>query len=282
MAKRLSKEEAIVKVLDKVNLLKNPESADIEKYMNGYAALRCLEGQEREDAYDDIVFALFGDRLQPKTAAEQAEKEWTEAVDQDDMDRATFYMVATHPGLQLVPMEPAQVPAVVEDTAIEVVEPVAEAKETVTVTATEAPKRATINKEAVLGVLRAIWAALPVIGATVVSIIKSLIAILAWVADKMISVYYAVTTYIPIWGRSIALHIAWFVQDSIPAVIRTGKAAWAGLRAFGGIAFEAGLMVAGWIATCIVVAVSVATKAAKVAVEGWNLREEIISESKAA
>ena len=216
------------------------------------------------------------------TAAEQAEEEWTEAVDQDDMDRATFAMVATHPGLQLVPMEPAQVPAVVEETTaiVEVVEPVAEAEETVT--ATEAPKRATINKEAVLGVLRAIGAALPVIGAVAVSIFKTLVTVLAWVADKLISVYYLATTYIPIWGRSIALHAAWFVQDSIPTVIRTGKAAWAGLRAFGGIALEAGLMVAGWIAACIVVAVSVATKAAKMAVEGWELREEIISESKAA
>lgn len=72
MAKRLSKEEAIVRVIGKVNLLKDAESADIEKYMNGYAALRDLEGQEREAAYNDIVFALFGTKLEDE--AEEAEE----------------------------------------------------------------------------------------------------------------------------------------------------------------------------------------------------------------
>ena len=61
MAKRLSVEEATRKVIDNINLLKDAEGVDIEKHMNRYASLRALEGEEREEAYKEISFALFGD-----------------------------------------------------------------------------------------------------------------------------------------------------------------------------------------------------------------------------
>jgi len=73
MAKRLSKEEAINRVIDKINLLKDAESADIEMYMNRYVILRDLEGQAREDAYQDIAFALFGDYRKDSTGVTETE-----------------------------------------------------------------------------------------------------------------------------------------------------------------------------------------------------------------
>ena len=73
MARKLTVEEATRKVIDKINLLKDPASADVEKYMNGYASLRDLEGAAWEDAYRDIVFALFGDYRKVSTESEEAE-----------------------------------------------------------------------------------------------------------------------------------------------------------------------------------------------------------------
>ena len=78
MAKRLSKEEAIQKVVDKINLMKDPESVDIGKHMDRYAVLRDLEGDEKEEAYKEISAALFGSWMtstQPEALEAQEETE---------------------------------------------------------------------------------------------------------------------------------------------------------------------------------------------------------------
>lgn len=74
MAKRLTVEEATQRVIDTVNLLKDAESADIWKYMDKYAALRDLEGEEREEAYKAISSALLGDALEESETIQEAEE----------------------------------------------------------------------------------------------------------------------------------------------------------------------------------------------------------------
>jgi hypothetical protein len=63
MAKRLTAEEARWKVIDTVNLLKNAEGADIDRYMGKYSVYRAMKEEapeEYEAEYTQISNALFG------------------------------------------------------------------------------------------------------------------------------------------------------------------------------------------------------------------------------
>lgn len=86
MAKRLSVEESKQKVIDAINLLKDAENANIEKYMDRYASLRALEGEAREEAYKDIAFAIFGDYRETE-APDQAEDEEPEEILQAEEEK---------------------------------------------------------------------------------------------------------------------------------------------------------------------------------------------------
>ena len=60
MAKKLTVSEAVQKVIDKVNLLSDTDSVNIDAYMSKYSSLRALEGKDYENAYETIASALFG------------------------------------------------------------------------------------------------------------------------------------------------------------------------------------------------------------------------------
>ena len=226
------------------------------------------------------------------TLADQAEDEWVEAIDQDDMDRATFMMQTAHPGMKLVPMGPAQLPAVVETTTdLATTETVAlatakEATENADKATAEETPRKSLNKvvKAVWTGLKAVVAMLPVAGAVAIDILRALVVVGAWLLDKIISGYYLTTTYRPIWGRRVAFVVVWDVLPSIKAGWKATKAGWvavkAGAKAFGAVALSIMVMVAGWLATGLVVAVSVVTKTGKAIQYGWSVREALVNEDR--
>lgn len=82
MAKRLSVEEAMRRVIDNINLLKDAENVDIEKHMNKYASLRALEGEEREEVYKEIAFTLFGDYREEEGAPDLDPEEEPQEIPQ--------------------------------------------------------------------------------------------------------------------------------------------------------------------------------------------------------
>ena len=221
------------------------------------------------------------------TLADQAEDEWVEAIDQDDMDRATFMMQTAHPGMELVPMEPTQFPAVVETTTTLVTtETAEEATEKAEKATAEGTQRKSLNDagRAVWNGLKAVVAMLPVAGAVAIDILRALVVVGAWLLDKIISGYYLTTTYLPIWGKRVAFVVVWDVLPAIKAGWKATKAGLvavkAGAKAFGAVAISSMVVVAGWLATGLVVAVSVATKTGKAIQYGWSVREALVNEDR--
>ena len=75
MAKRLTAEEARWKVIDTVNLLKNAEGADIDRYMGKYSVYRAMKEsnpEEYEAEYTQISNALFGQPVEVARVTEAA------------------------------------------------------------------------------------------------------------------------------------------------------------------------------------------------------------------
>lgn len=125
-------------------------------------------------------------------------------------------------------------------------------------------------------------AAKAVAGATrvVAPVVARVLVILAGLlANGLVDGYYAATTYLPIWGRRAALHTAWFIQDAIPAVraglVATGKA----IKAAGLATARAAMVATGWAMVATLTTSSISIKTAKVVVEGWKFREELIHEA---
>lgn len=55
-----TKDQAIRKVIDTVNLMPDPESVNIDGIMLKYAVFRRMSFEEYETSYFKIAFALFG------------------------------------------------------------------------------------------------------------------------------------------------------------------------------------------------------------------------------
>lgn len=111
----------------------------------------------------------------------------------------------------------------------------------------------------------------------------------AWTMDKLVDLYYWVTTYLPIAARWLAVHLIWTIQGAIPVVQKsvrtiagaTRKAVKAARIAGLGVA-RAASAAAGWGLVAVLAGVSISIKIARMAAEGWKLREEIINERRRA
>ena len=177
-----------------------------------------------------------------------------------------------------VEVEAEALPVEVEMTEVEVVEEVE-------VDEAEAPKADRLAEAIRAGKALAMMvarAAKAVAGATrvVAPVVARVLVILAsLLANGLVDGYYAATTYLPIWGRRVALHTAWFIQDAIPAVraglVATGKA----IKAAGLAIAKAAMMVAGWAMVATLTTISLSIRTAKTMAEGWRFREELIHEN---
>ena len=175
-------------------------------------------------------------------------------------------------------VEAEALPVEVEMAEVEVVEEV-EAKEAKAPKADRLAEAIEIGKAVAVMVARAAKA---VAGATRVAapvVAKVLVILVSFLANTLVDGYYAATTYLPIWGRRVALHTAWFIQDAIPAVraglVATGKA----IKAAGLAIAKAAMMVAGWAMVATLTTISLSIRTAKTMAEGWRFREELIHEN---
>lgn len=103
-----------------------------------------------------------------------------------------------------------------------------------------------------------------------------------WTMDKLVDLYYWVTTYLPIAARWLAVHLIWTIQGAIPVVTGATRKATAAAKVAGRGVARAASAVAGWGLVGALAGVSISIKAARMAAEGWKLREEIIREDRAA
>lgn len=103
-----------------------------------------------------------------------------------------------------------------------------------------------------------------------------------WTVDRLVDLYYWVTTYLPIAARWLMVHLIWTIQGAVPAIQEALRKATGAVRMAGLGIVRAASAVAGWGFVGALAGVSISIKVARMAAEGWKLREEIIAENKAA
>lgn len=104
---------------------------------------------------------------------------------------------------------------------------------------------------------------------------------IAWTANKVVDLYFWLTTYCPIAARWLTIHLAWFIQDAIPVITGAARKAGAAARVAGRGIVHGTATLAGWGLVAGLTAISLSLKTAEVVAEGWKLREEIIAEQAA-
>lgn len=248
MAKRLSVEEARGRVIDTINVLKNAESADLDKCMCKYAVYRDLQEnspEEYEAEYVQISNALFGHP--------------------EDVPQVTEVTEIT---------EIPQLPAVLDPVLPAVPRDTPEASRTSGVLITGARMAARAAAVLANALLMACNISLPVVarGAYQLAIIAIYTAL--DMAD-------AARVWIPYWAGRVIRDI----RPLLPSLIKGNRRAGKGLVA---VTMECSRHVAGIAVVAFLVAVKAVSALAHGAVAvaggcraGWSLRSEIIKEQKA-
>lgn len=97
----------------------------------------------------------------------------------------------------------------------------------------------------------------------------------AWTADKVISLYYWLTTYAPILARRLMFFLVW---DVLPALKEARKATMKAAGITGRALERAAVAAGGWALVTILYGVGIAVKTGKAVASGWAMRKEIIEE----
>lgn len=276
MAKRLTAEEARGRVIDSINLLKDAESADIDRYMSKYAVYRDMAPEEYEAEYAMITRALFGH----DTWTDQVVTEQTEATEKAEKTQETEVT------------EEFRLPAIQDPAPVAVIE-VEEAE-----TMDEAPKADTVAKVAE-AVATGAKAAARVAAAIAKLAVMAGKASLPWMVKGAKALYKMIIMVIytaldladaaRVWGPYWISRAIRDIRSLAPCLRKGIKKA----RKAGVVAIEVTVGLARQMAGMAIVVALVAIKAGAVMAHGsvavareckcgWDLRSEILAEEREA